>query len=225
MQKLSVLFLVLIISFQTANAQRKSKEHVIVVLGSSTAEGAGPKSKDSAWVNLFREYALKKNSKNTVVNLALGGYSTYHILPDSSTPVKGRAVPDKKRNITKALTLNPDIIIINMPSNDIIGGVTLDEFRQNLALLNSIAREHQIKCYITTTQARNGNEAQREGLSRMQEIIKTDYPRTYINFWSDFANADGSIKEAYNSGDGVHLNGKAHEIMLKRVKKKLKSVL
>ncbi len=225
MQKLSILFLVFIISLQFACVQNQAKQHQIVVLGASTAEGAGPKSKDSAWVNLFRKYVQEQNGENEVTNLAVGGYTTYHILPDTATPVEGRAAVDKEHNITKALSLKPDIIIINMPSNDIIAGVSIEEYRHNLALLNDIASAHQIKCFITTTQSRNSDTAKQNALIRMRDVIKADYPLTYIDFWSGMSNDDGTIKEVYNSGDGIHLNGQAHQIMLERVEAQLKAAL
>jgi len=225
MQKLSILFLLFIVSWQVSCVQKLGKPHHIVVLGSSTAEGAGPKSKDSAWVNLFRNYVKEQNGENEVTNLAVGGYTTYHILPDTATAVTGRAAVDKEHNITKALSLKPDILIINMPSNDIIAGVSIEEFRHNLALLNDIAKTHDIKCFITTTQSRNSDTAKQNALIRMRDVIKEDYPLTYIDFWSGMSNVDGSIKEEYNSGDGVHLNGKAHHIMLERVAGQLKTAL
>ncbi|MEZ4983685.1 MAG: SGNH/GDSL hydrolase family protein [Saprospiraceae bacterium] len=51
----------------------------IVVLGSSTAEGTGASSPDSSWVNRYRA-SLSRNTRYEVVNLARGGYTTFHIL-------------------------------------------------------------------------------------------------------------------------------------------------
>ncbi len=88
----------------------------IVVLGSSTAGGGGASPFDSAWVNKFRVYVKSKNTQSQVINLGYAGYNTYHVLnPTGYTPPPGRPSPDNERNITKALSFNPDLIIINLP--------------------------------------------------------------------------------------------------------------
>lgn len=48
----------------------------IVVLGSSTAAGAGVSDSNRAWVNQYRTYLQSIDPTNTVTNLAKGGYST-----------------------------------------------------------------------------------------------------------------------------------------------------
>jgi len=50
----------------------------VVVLGSSTAAGAGVSTSDSAWVNRYEDYLLSINPNNEVINLAQGGYSNYN---------------------------------------------------------------------------------------------------------------------------------------------------
>lgn len=48
----------------------------IVVLGSSTAAGAGVSDSNRAWVNQYRTYLQSIDPTNTVTNLAKGGYTT-----------------------------------------------------------------------------------------------------------------------------------------------------
>ena len=43
----------------------------IVVIGSSTAQGAGASVPDSAWVNQFRKFVEEINPENEVINLCL----------------------------------------------------------------------------------------------------------------------------------------------------------
>lgn len=59
----------------------------IVVLGSSTAAGTGTTNPDSAWVNRFRNYFVAQDSSFRVINLAVGGYTTYHIMPTGFVPL------------------------------------------------------------------------------------------------------------------------------------------
>ena len=87
----------------------------IVVLGSSTAAGAGVSDSNRAWVNQYRTYLQSIDPTNTVTNLAKGGYTTCAIMPTGTDPYNtGNHIleVDTERNITKALSLSPTAIII-----------------------------------------------------------------------------------------------------------------
>lgn len=193
-----------------------------VVLGSSTAAGAGPKSPDSTWVNLFRKYEQGRDPRIKVINLAVGGYTSYHILPDTAVVPSGRPQPSKEHNISKALTFHPDVIIVNMPSNDVSAGFSTAEFQRNLTAVADIARKHRIVCYITTTQPRNTDPDKRKKLLEVRDYIISRYPDTYINFWEGIGTANGSVVARYDSGDGLHLNGLGHRLFFERVKERVK---
>jgi lysophospholipase L1-like esterase len=193
----------------------------VVVLGSSTAEGVGPKSKDSTWVSLLRKYLQEKNPQATVTNLAKGGFTSYRILPDDVHTPFLKPNPDREHNITKALALHPDVIIINMPSNDIMAGYSLKEYQRNLDAVMEAARRQHVTCYITTTQPRNTDADKRKELVQMRDYIIRRYPGNYIDCWEGLSTPDGSIIPKYNSGDGVHLNGLGHQLMFERIKAKI----
>ncbi|GEM_PF-1776890 len=210
-RKLLILFLALL-SLRSNAAENVIK---IVVLGSSTAAGTGANPSSLAWVPKYATYLKNINQNNEVINLARGGYSTYHIMPNGNS-VPNRPSPDTERNITKALSYNPDVIIINMPSNDVAAGYAVNEVIANYAALKSEAGN--IPVYFTTTQPRNLSSASSR---QMQIDIKNatiqTYPNNYIDFWTDIAESDGTIKPAYDSGDGIHLNNAGHEILYNRV--------
>src|SRR3982751_4521754 len=111
-----LFFLLLIILSLGVNAQKK-----VVVVGSSTSYGTGASTYDSAWVGKLQLY-FRQNSNDgldtVVTNLALGGFTTYQVMPTGFTPPAGKPAPDPARNVTMALSLSPDIIIFNLPSND-----------------------------------------------------------------------------------------------------------
>jgi len=193
----------------------------IVILGSSTAEGVGPKTKDSTWVNLLRKYLQEKAPQSTVTNLAVGGFTSYRILPSDADVPFLKPKPDAAHNITQALALQPDIIIINMPSNDINAGYSLKEYQHNLDAVMNLARKQHVTCYITTTQPRNTEEAKRKQLIKMRDYIIRHYPNNYIDCWEGLSTPDGSLLPQYNSGDGVHLNGLGHQLMFERIKAKV----
>ena len=79
----------------------RSAENTIAILGSSTAAGVGASTYDSAFAGRYAKYlgGLKPSWK--LVNLAVGGYTTYHIMPTGWKRPAGRPAPDTARNITK----------------------------------------------------------------------------------------------------------------------------
>jgi lysophospholipase L1-like esterase len=193
----------------------------IVVLGSSTAAGTGPKTPDSTWVNLLRKYLQSDDPAVTVTNLAVGGFTSYKILPEGGDLPFYKPKPDPEHNIDMALSLKPDLIIINMPSNDITEGFSVEDFRKNLQVVTDLIRQQNIRFYITTTQPRNTTAANRKKLRQMRDIIMRSYRNNYIDCWDELSTPDGNIVPQYDSGDGVHLNGLGHRIMFERVAAKV----
>lgn len=195
---------------------------VIVVLGSSTAAGVGPNPADSAWVNRYREYLTKVDSRYKVTNLAVGGFTTYRVMPTGYLPppnCSDRVDPD--HNITTALALKPEKVIINLPSNDAANGFSIAEQIANFDTLVTQARRQGVALWITTTQPRNfENPEQRQNLIIMRDSILARYPRqgvAVIDFWSGIADGEGQILPQYDCGDHIHLNNATHRLLFQRV--------
>lgn len=196
-----------------AQSQACSHPFSLVILGSSTSAGAGASPSDSAYVKRFNKYLQDSvNNGCIVTNLAVGGYNTRKIQP---TWFGGTV--DTAKNIDKALSLNPDAILINMPSNDAASGFNLSEQKANFLRVLAKADSFNVPVWITTTQPRNLSAAGRDSLTHMKDWIISTFPDSYIDFWTGIAAADGSILAAYNSGDGVHLNNAGHRILCNRV--------
>jgi lysophospholipase L1-like esterase len=190
----------------------------IVVLGSSTAEGAGPKNSANTWVNRFRAYAKAQDPSLDVLNLGRGGYTTYHLLSTGSTPPEGRPEPDPLRNIDAALARNPVAIIINMPSNDAAYGYGAEEQMENFATVVSKAESADVPVWITTTLPRNLDEAGRQVQINLKDAILETYGDHAIDIWTGIANDDGTLNPIHDSGDNLHLNDDAHRILFERVR-------
>lgn len=198
-----------------------SAQKRVVILGSSTAEGTGPKSEDSTWVHMFSE-RVGARYQATVVNLAKGGYTSYQIMPSDFVSPVGKLTPDTARNITKALSLGADMIIINMPTNDLAKGYSPAEYLENLRYINKVAQEHHVICFVATPQPRTKlTKEKRMELVSLPDSIRRDYPKYYIDFWTGLAAEDGKILPQYDCGDGIHLNGKGHLLLIKSVFKAL----
>lgn len=190
----------------------------IVVLGSSTAAGFGVSSKDSCWVNLYASYLKKINPDNSVVNLAVGGYNTYHIMPDAFIPPRKRRRRDSLSNISRALALDCDGIIVNLPSNDVALGYSIKEQLDNLKSVVREAANDSVPIWICTVQPRNFNRHnQRSEQNELYDSIVKIFPNNVIDFWTKFATPTYGLIEVYDSGDGCHLNDLGHRVLADRV--------
>lgn len=195
---------------------------LIVVLGSSSAAGIGPQPVDSAWVNRYREYLTKADSSYKVMNLAVSGFTSYRLMPTGYFPPPNRSDQvSLHHNITAALALKPELIIISLPSNDAANGFGIEEQIANFDTLVMQARRQGAPLWITTTQPRNfENPEQRQNLMAMRDSILARYPRQgmgVIDFWSGIADGEGRILPQYDCGDQIHLNNAAHRILFQRV--------
>lgn len=189
----------------------------IVVLGSSTAAGSGPSTLDSAWVWRYRRYVQEINPDNLVTNLGVGGTTTYHILPDSTVPSAGRPLPTPAKNITQAISLGADAIIVNMPSNDAGNGFTAEETLANFRTLDSVANQAGIPIWICTTQPRNFSATKRQVQVEVKDSVLAQYGAFAIDFWTEFIDSTLGIDPVFDSGDGVHMNDTAHAVLLSLV--------
>lgn len=203
---------IFMLSFLTAFTQVK-----IVVLGSSTAAGVGVSEPDSAWVNRYQAYLQDINPTNEVINLAHGGYTTFNLLPTGINTPSNRPNPDPERNISAALDQNPDAIIINLPSNDTANEYSVEEQLENYRTMLLTTNFRDIPVWIATTQPRNLDAVGRQSLIEMRDSTFAIFGDKAIDFWSTIAQSSGRINVIFDSGDGVHLNDRAHRILFERV--------
>ena len=195
-----------------------SSKH-IVILGSSTAAGSGPTSPDSAWVNRYRTFLQSINPNNQVTNLAVGGFTTYRVMPSSFVPPSNRPSPNTARNITQALSLSPDAIIVNLPSNDVANGFSVIEQMQNLHTIAGQASNAGIPIWICTTQpVTNFNAAQNVKQLQVRDSIQAAFGAFSINFWTPFADSNNNLFPVFDSGDGTHMSDTAHRVLNEKVK-------
>ena len=190
----------------------------IVVIGSSTAYGSGASPIDSSWVNKLRSFVQQQNSLSSVINLGLPSFTSYHLSPTGTIVPSNRPFPvDTAHNITKALSLKPDAIIMNLPSNDVGLGIPVSEIQFNFNRIAAYADSLHVPIFISTTQPRNGlSPAERQMQIDLKNWILTRFSSKAIDFWSTVANTDGTINELYSAGDGVHLNNYGHHLLFVR---------
>lgn len=194
----------------------------VVVIGSSTAAGWGPADINDAWAFRYRDYLQGINAFDELANLGDPGKSTYHLLPDGHQPsLSNRPLPLESANISAALALQPDRIIVNLPSNDVANGYGASEQIANFALLYSEAQSQGIEMWIMTTQPRNYASSQQAANTAIQTQVRDEIQNTYgidaIDVWTTLARPDGTIESLYDSGDGTHLSEEGHQIIYDRV--------
>ncbi|MFN7118250.1 MAG: T9SS type A sorting domain-containing protein [Saprospiraceae bacterium] len=191
--------------------------NVYVVLGSSTAAGTGASVADSSWVGRFRNYVKSFDSTALVINLAVGGYTSYDVMPSNFVPPVGRPAPKINNNITLALAYNPTAILINLPSNDATQGFTIEEQVSNLRTIVNLIEADEIPYRITTTQPRNLSAAGVQSLRDMRDSILTIFGENAANIFDELAAPDGKIKANYDSGDGIHVNNSGHKYIYDQI--------
>lgn len=181
----------------------------IVVLGSSTAAGSGANPSDSAWVNRYRAALKTINPDNEVVNLAVGGYTTYKLMPNTFVTPSGRPTVDTLKNITAALKLNPDAIIVNLPSND--RQWPMSEQLSNFDSLYNHSWHSGVPLFVCTTQP-----IQPVNWATYQRAVRDSIINTYgsyaIEFFLPLADTNNAILPQF-AADAVHLNNTGHGIL------------
>jgi len=200
----------------------------VVVLGSSTAAGVGAAPTDSAWVNRLAFYLQNISNSAEVVNLAQSGFTTEDIRPTGSTPA-----PDVTRNINAAVNQSPDIIIINLPSNNVAQDIPVATTITHYNEIKSVADANNIPIFFTTTQPRDFDgeslsaaytpAQRRQLLADEAQAIRDNFGNLVIDIYdelTDFSN-DKRIRADYNAGDNIHVNNQGHRYIFNTVKSTL----
>ena len=192
---------------------------VVAVIGSSTAYGMGANPPDSSWVNLTKKFLQSQGMIDTIYNIALSGATTYVGMPTGFVPPPNRPVPDARYNVTTALKFNPDVVLVNYPSNDVAAGYSLTETMSNLrTIYNTVINAGKL-CFITTSQPRNSvTTAQELLLKTERDSIVAEFPVYALNFYNPIVASDSlKINPVYNYDD-THVNDAGHQQLFQVVK-------
>ncbi|SFT87621.1 Lysophospholipase L1 [Lishizhenia tianjinensis] len=198
--------------FEIADTQDTCR---IVVIGSSTAAGAGASTQDSAWVYRYKHELYRRDTRYEVLNLAVGGYNTFKLIP-TGTPIPSgvNQTIDVNRNITAALALHPSAVIVNLPSNDAANNYGVDMQMYNFDLMHQASVQQGVSLYVCTTQPRNFSDPAKIQIQLdTRDSILEVYGNYALDFWTATADVNHYILPQYNSGDGVHLNDAGHKVL------------
>jgi lysophospholipase L1-like esterase len=193
----------------------------IVILGSSTAAGTGPSSADSTWVNRHRKSLQEINPNNLVTNLAIGGTTTYHIMPDWFAAPPNRPASNPNNNVSQAIALGADAIIVNMPSNDASNFYGIDEQMFNFQMISAVADSADIPVWVCTPQPKTPFGATQDAIQLgVRDSVFSIFGNMALDFWNGIALPSNDIDPIFDSGDGTHLNDAAHAVLFGRVRDK-----
>jgi lysophospholipase L1-like esterase len=182
-----------------------------VAIGSSTFAGVGASNAAQSVGGLLA--AQLNNYAGILCNNAFTMLDTRNGLPNGT----GTLVREN-RNISMAMAANPTAIIIAYPTNDIGNGLTPAQFRDNIQLMYSLARQRSIPTFVISPQPRTGyNVAQQNDLLTAATLIKDIIP---IEFYVDVmeplrdpnSTKPADINPAYNA-DNIHPNDAGHAII------------
>lgn len=214
MQRIA-LVVSLLIACHTPPAEQARGAH-IVVIGSSTAAGHGLADPETSWPRRYAAYLKTRGA--TLTNLAVGGYSTYQVLPTGTANPSGRPEVDPAHNITAALALHPDAIIVNLPSNDAAMGVPVEDSLANIKVVATQARDAHVMFWVTTSQPRALPPEQVELIVGFRDRIKQEYGAHALDFFTPLASGDATPRAELNQGDGIHPNAEGHRLLFEQVK-------
>jgi len=188
----------------------------IVVLGSESAAGAGPRAVDSVWVNRFRRSYKQYDTRVEVVNLAQADQSTFQLLPTgASIPAGINETVDIAHNITAALAFNPEAIIINLQADDALRGYGA---AQQLANYEEIIQAAgNVPVYITTPQPGEYDASVMDIQLEMVDSTLARFGESAIDFWTPIAEIDGTIDSIYSAVDRLQLSNAGHRLLWQNV--------
>ncbi|WP_153799833.1 SGNH/GDSL hydrolase family protein [Foetidibacter luteolus] len=184
----------------------------IVGIGASTLAGfrmSFPErltDKIDAWLS-------QNTTGHSWTNLAVAGYTSFdvHTVERNGDPA---------HNITKALSYNPDFIIMCLPGNDVMTGVKLDTTIRNYREIDSICKANDVVLFIETTQPRNDFDSLQQVKSRaLADSVRKLWPDRYIEGFNILLEP-GSIARIlapYVIWDNIHLTGAGTSLLVNEV--------
>lgn len=201
-------------------------QYKIVVIGSSTAEGAGSwPIEDSSWVSRLRKSYNKNltDGKDTLVyNLGKGGTTTFRARENGCPDCPATVQPDPLKNVTMAMSYSPDVLLVNFPTNDVANlyptKTTMDNYRKYLEVSSSVIKN---VIYLTPQPRSDLQPDQKTQIRAQVDSVLLNFPGKSLNVWSLLVDQDKvgfyNIASWVSAGDNVHVNNNGHRLIFEAV--------
>ncbi|MFT3937154.1 MAG: hypothetical protein QM726_26315 [Chitinophagaceae bacterium] len=209
-------------SVSASKAQKK-----LVIIGSSTSACYYNPTYytlpyQDCYVGRLQTYYNAVAPLDTIIDgdIAKGGTNCYTGMPSSYiSPYAAPYQPDPAYNITKALSLSPDVILVNYPTNgyDVL---SVTDILFCLRTIRDSANAKGVPCFVTTSQPRTSanfnTSVMKAKLAELKDSILLEFGRFAIDFYNGlYTPADSSL--LYDQGDHIHMTADGHAILAQRV--------
>ena len=189
----------------------------IVVIGADANHDKNEQG-EVLWIERYREYLKSFNKDNEIINLTKKGLNSYQIVPTGSTSPYGRPKADPEHNISKAISLKPDAIIVNLEYNDVLENFQSSEQIVNLMLVASEANNNNIPIWINTPKPKGfGSLEYKENHIAVKDLIKERFHPFVVKVWDALATEEGDIKEKFRTADNNHINQTGQEVIVSKL--------
>lgn len=202
-------------------------QRIIAAIGSSTTAGQGASTFDSSWVGRTRIYFGVRGLGliDTVYEFGQPGATTAAGMPTGTRGVPGQYPTNL--NISAVMALNPDMVIISFPSNDILLDTPMAAYLSNLRTIYNIVTSAGKIAYVTTTQPRTTfNPTQTQNLKIGRDSIIMEFGTHALDFYDPLKNPNSPDSLGFNPafmsvsdpGDTIHPNDAGHALLFNVVK-------
>ena len=179
-----------------------------VIMGSSSAAGAGAGSYAVSWAGRLESYLEKQGI--TLHNIAHGGDVTYQALSTACEVSFLREKPRAGHNIDTALMYLPEAVVISYPSNDAAVGYSAKETVSNVLMLTKQFRQYGVDVIVLSGQPRPLSSSKTNTLLEVDVILATHSELCFVDVYSKLAASNNTLKPEYDY-DSVHMNSAGHE--------------
>lgn len=201
-------------SIVPTDVQRLPAQHSVVIMGSSSAAGAGARPYEASWAGLYTK--KQQLTGNLVQNIARGGHTTYHASPDFCLVSSQRFQPDPEHNLDRVLALEPDLVIISYPSNDMALGWKASESLSNILLIRAVLYEQGIASIVIGAQPRQLSSAYVAELVQFNNALKAQIGHCMVDVY-DALEQNSMLNPNFDYGDAVHLNNAGHQLVFEHL--------
>ncbi|HMH33349.1 MAG TPA: T9SS type A sorting domain-containing protein [Puia sp.] len=198
----------------------------IGVMGSSTAAGFFNNlwPADSSWARqLFHYYQF--NTVDTLYNLAQSTTNIYNAMPtgysagDTLQPLATYA-SDPARNITKMISLHPDVILCHYPSNN-YDYLTTAQVMFAMRTIKAAADSAGISLFFVGIQPRGSvTIAEHKNLININDSMIMEFGARTISYYDSVAKTARSFymnPVFWLDNDSIHMNPKGHDVILRQI--------
>ena len=188
-----------------------------VVLGSSTAAGAGATSPGLAWAARLQAEASAAGA--AIDNRARSGTVTWQAMPAGATRPAGRPATIASMDIDAVLATRPALLVLAFPTNDTLQGYPAEETVANLGALRRRALDAGTAVVVLSTQPRNDASTSRRATFRaIDAAMATEAGACFVAVRTALEDDSGGLSTGFDSGDGVHPNDAGHALIHERLR-------